>query len=370
VKIWLLLTLKITKMKVRFLPFLMLPMLGMAQGNSNGEKPTGELLSNEISPNEIKRNASFNLDEIKVRWKKAALENCPGVPCVSITPPGPVSNIVATVTSPTSVRVTFGEPASNGGSPITGYEATATPTSSAPAKRKSSATITIKGDKSPIDIPGLTTGQNYIFTVVALNAAGGSTPTVTVTPVTPCTLNTAVTQTLEIYWNMPINIQEPVSIATTTGATGIGAATGLPPGVTATWSDNSIKISGTPTAASTFNYTIPLTGGCGSVEAKGTIVVGAAPPPTCELPVNNPTIILSGSQLPLDFEIGITPPGVTSIEYIEGLPIGTTLEWKLSKLILKGQTSVEFKSYTFYYFLKGGACDNELAKGDIILTTP
>ena len=26
--------------------------------------------------------ASFNVDEIKVRWKKAALENCPGVPCV------------------------------------------------------------------------------------------------------------------------------------------------------------------------------------------------------------------------------------------------------------------------------------------------
>ena len=30
----------------------------------------------------IKRSASFKLEEIKVRWKKAALENCPGVPCV------------------------------------------------------------------------------------------------------------------------------------------------------------------------------------------------------------------------------------------------------------------------------------------------
>lgn len=28
------------------------------------------------------RNASFNLEELKVRWKKAALENCTGVPCV------------------------------------------------------------------------------------------------------------------------------------------------------------------------------------------------------------------------------------------------------------------------------------------------
>ena len=29
-----------------------------------------------------KRNTSFNIEEIKVRWKKAALENCPGIPCV------------------------------------------------------------------------------------------------------------------------------------------------------------------------------------------------------------------------------------------------------------------------------------------------
>jgi len=59
----------------------------------------------------------------------------------------------------------------------------------------------------------------------------------------------------------------------TTGATGIGAATGLPAGVTASWSNNVITISGTPTATGSFTYTIPLTGGCGSVNATGTITV-------------------------------------------------------------------------------------------------
>ena len=40
--------------------------------------------SNEIDKGtSIERNASFNVDEIKVRWKKAALENCTGVPCVT-----------------------------------------------------------------------------------------------------------------------------------------------------------------------------------------------------------------------------------------------------------------------------------------------
>ena len=75
-------------MMFRILAFLLLPVICLAQVNSTVEKPTGELLSNEISPNDMKRNASFNLDEIKVRWKKAALENCTGVPCV-VTPPPP-----------------------------------------------------------------------------------------------------------------------------------------------------------------------------------------------------------------------------------------------------------------------------------------
>src|SRR5262249_56046284 len=63
---------------------------------------------------------------------------------------------------------------------------------------------------------------------------------------------------------------------TTTGATGIGAPTGLPAGVTAIWAANTITISGTPTASGTFNYSIALTGGCGNVSATGTITVTPA----------------------------------------------------------------------------------------------
>ena len=63
----------------------------------------------------------------------------------------------------------------------------------------------------------------------------------------------------------------------TQGATGIGTATGLPAGVTALWSSNVITISGTPSASGAFNYSIPLTGGVGSVNATGTITVLAAP---------------------------------------------------------------------------------------------
>ena len=47
----------------------------------------------------------------------------------------------------------------------------------------------------------------------------------------------------------------------------------MPAGVSAHYTTNLITISGTPTASGTFNYSIPLTGGCGSVNATGTITV-------------------------------------------------------------------------------------------------
>ena len=75
-------------MTIRFLPFLLLPLIGISQTNSQVEMPINGNTVSEKQPLEIKRNALYNLEEIKVRWKKAALENCSGVPCVvTVTPP-------------------------------------------------------------------------------------------------------------------------------------------------------------------------------------------------------------------------------------------------------------------------------------------
>jgi uncharacterized protein (TIGR02145 family) len=52
---------------------------------SNGQAVEQRLPGAEEISN---RRTSFNLEEIKVRWKKAALENCTGVPCI-VTPPAP-----------------------------------------------------------------------------------------------------------------------------------------------------------------------------------------------------------------------------------------------------------------------------------------
>jgi hypothetical protein len=60
---------------------------------------------------------------------------------------------------------------------------------------------------------------------------------------------------------------------TTTGASGANV-TGLPGGVSDTYSGNTLTISGTPTVSGTFVYSVNLTGGCGNVTT-GTISVSS-----------------------------------------------------------------------------------------------
>ena len=108
-----------------------------------------------------------------------------------------------------------------------------------------------------------TATTTYTFKPTTGLCASNTTLTVTVNQNSATLSSAAGTNAQTKCVNIPItNITY-----TTTGATGIGTPTGLPSGVTASWSSNAITISGTPTQLGTFNYSIPLTGGCGSVSA-------------------------------------------------------------------------------------------------------
>ena len=61
----------------------------------------------------------------------------------------------------------------------------------------------------------------------------------------------------------------------TTGATN-ATVTGLPQGVSGSWGNNVVTISGTPVPTSgTFTYTVTLTGGCGNITAQGSIAINS-----------------------------------------------------------------------------------------------
>jgi hypothetical protein len=153
----------------------------------------------------------------------------------------------------------------------------------------------------------------------------------------------------------------------TTGATGIGigTATRLPNGVTAAFAANTITISGTPTEAGTFNYSIPLTGGCGTVVfATGTITVttnnttAASATPNLSINTALPAIthITTGAT-------GIAGNGVSGVN---GLPAGVSAAWAGNTITISGTPTA---SGTFNYSIPlTGGCGTVNATGTITVT--
>ena len=126
-----------------------------------------------------------------------------------------------------------------------------------------------------------------------------------------------------------LDVPQPVTIIhTTTGATGIAnegtaGANGLPLGVSAAFdtSTGDITISGTPTEVGIFDYSIPVTGDCGTSNATGTITVENPTYPISDIQVVNPTSLsgistftVFGPELvPGDYEITYSASGANPI---------------------------------------------------------
>lgn len=108
----------------------------------------------------------------------------------------------------------------------------------------------------------------YTFTPNQGQCASTTTMTVTVNPSVNLVLSSGSNNQ---------TVDKDVAISSVTYIFGNGASgvtvTGLPTGVSYATQGNDVTISGTPTVAGTFNYTVSTIGGCGNASLQGTFTV-------------------------------------------------------------------------------------------------
>jgi hypothetical protein len=147
----------------------------------------------------------------------------------------------------------------------------------------------------------------------------------------------------------------------TTGASG-ASFSGLPSGVTGAWSNNVVTLTGTPTAAGSYFYTINLLGGCGTVSATGSFTV-----------IQNSIALTSASGT--DAQSICTNSAMTNLTYsttgatgasFSGLPTGVTGTWSNNVVTISG-TPTTAGNASFTITLTGG-CGTVTATGSINVT--
>ncbi len=170
-------------------------------------------------------------------------------------PPGAPTNASASA-APGQATVSFTAPASDGGSPITGYTVTSSP-----------GGLTGTCSASPCTVTGLTDGTSYTFSVHATNAVGSSAesaPSAAVTPVSAPGAPTAVTAA-------PGDTQATVSF--TAPASDGGSAitsytvTSSPGGLTATCASSPCVVTGL-TNGTAYTFTAQATNAIGASAAS------------------------------------------------------------------------------------------------------
>lgn len=165
---------------------------------------------------------------------------------------------------------------------------------------------------------------------------------------TPC-INTAIT-----------------NITYSIGGSGTGAsATGLPTGVTGSYSGGVYTISGTPTVAGTYNYTVTTTGGNCPVTATGSITVRTQTITlTSAAATTSQSVCINSAITPITYTLGgsATNAGTT------GLPAGLITDYSAGVYSISGTPTV---SGTFNYLITtSGTCTAATTSGTITVNAP
>lgn len=202
---------------------------------------------------------------------------------------------------------------------------------------------------------------NYTATATGSCASATATGTITVTPDGTISLSSAPgTDNQTVCINNPIvNITYAVG-----GTSNGGSVSGLPAGLTGVYAGGTITISGTPTAAGTFSYTVSTTGPCLNPTATGTITVTADGTVTLTSGPgsDNQTVCINTPIGVISYAVGGSGTGGS----VTGLPAGVTGTFAGGTITITGTPTV---AGTFNYTVNTtGPCINPTTTGTLTVT--
>lgn len=204
------------------------------------------------------------------------------------------------------------------------------------------ATVTTTMNISSIATPACT-APLAVSSIVSVNTAASITLT-----------SAAATANQTRCVNVPIT---NITYAIANGGTG-ATVTGLPAGLTGTFSGGVFTISGIPTATGTFNYTVTTTGGCSAASATGTVTVNpnATIALTSAAATTNQVLCVSTAINNITYAIADGGTGAA----VTGLPAGVTGTFAAGTFTISG-TPIAIGTFNYTVTTTGGCGTASLA---------
>jgi len=217
-------------------------------------------------------------------------------------------------------------------------------------------TFTISGT------PTITGTFNYTVTTTGTCVQAVANGTITVMSDATISLSSAIGTDAQIICQSTVITN--IKYAIGGGGSG-GTVSGLPAGLSVSFSAGTLTISGSPTVSGVFNYTVNTTGTCLQTSMAGTITVNP-----------NATILLS-SAVGTDNQIICQNTALTPITYtisgggtgasVSGLPVGVTGSFAFGTFTISGTPTIA--GVYNYIVTTSGTCAQVTANGTITVNS-